>query len=359
MITLPVLPVLGHACSSAPIGNTGVDSQPGLSVGLDLTPQIDYLSLVWRSFEHEKIVDRIDRQYNCMFDYERVRQRTALGGGDEFIIQGDGCCLSWRLGGSEECYRTWYKFELTGLGCSRLGSDGVSRLAGWFCGTLDAHCTRIDVQVSDYRRALSPSLLRTAIALGQFAGFKNHQYTESVKGKFHGWTFYLGSRSADKFVRIYDKYAQSSGVSDCIRYEVEYKSIAANDLFMRYVSCDSYAKKQQLLADCLAGSVQFLDRKDKNLQRAETLDWWQDFIDRISSSPTKVSPIISPTTIPAKLDWVCRNVAKALAILHESMGFNAVQDIIHRATVKAKAKISTIEREQIKMYRDTSNNYGF
>jgi DNA relaxase NicK len=342
--------------ASTPIGNTGVDSQTALSLHDALIPSIDYCSLVWTAYEHERVVDRINSKFVLNLDFESVRVRSSLNGGDESVISGNGCMLTVRYSDCEVEPQTWYKLEISGVGCCRFGTVGLSRLMGWFHDVMKAHCTRLDIKVDDYKRSLCVSKIRSAIALGQFSGFKNRKFVESVNDKFHGWTFYLGSRKADKFIRIYDKYAESKGLHDCIRYEVEYKSISANEIFSRYVHTDGYQEKQDLLSAIVAGSCSFIDKKDKNLNRGELLDWWSDFIDRISCELIKIAPVVPPTTISKKLDWVVRNVAKALSILHQAIGVQKVDDIIYRAEQRAKSRISNYERNQIKMYREYSMN---
>lgn len=55
-----------------------------------------------------------------------------------------------------------------------------------------------------------------------------------IDGGEHGTTTYIGSRTSDIFIRIYDKYRESEGDKDyenAIRYEVEYKGRAAKEVW--------------------------------------------------------------------------------------------------------------------------------
>lgn len=66
--------------------------------------------------------------------------------------------------------------------------------------------------------------------------FRSARVECSGQGRDAGYTFYLGSRKANKLLRIYDKDIQSNGENDCIRYEFEYHSKYAQMLHKHLMS---------------------------------------------------------------------------------------------------------------------------
>ena len=93
---------------------------------------------------------------------------------------------------------------------------------------LSDNCSRIDLQVTA-RGSSSP---RSVIA-GCYRALRRHRRTLAkgseitlVSSVGSGSTIYVGKRISDKFLRIYDKHAES-GLDqwrDCVRYELELKN---------------------------------------------------------------------------------------------------------------------------------------
>jgi DNA relaxase NicK len=108
-----------------------------------------------------------------------------------------------------------------------IGSGATADLQGPFFLALADKCTRLDLAATlldgDTHRDWTVIAYNQCKRDGRISSgvMKTHR----IEGSPDGRTLYIGSRSSDRFVRIYDKTAESKGIypSRTWRWEVEYK----------------------------------------------------------------------------------------------------------------------------------------
>jgi hypothetical protein len=194
-----------------------------------------------------------------------------------------------------------------------------------------AVCTRLDVSGDDFSKKLwSWDELDRAARAGDFAGFRKRRKVDDYE---NGITFYFGDRTSEAMYRFYDKTAESGGVIDANRIEVELKGSKADQAFEAWLrpAAGNEDEATQILADFLAGNIDFIDRSegDKNLDRCPRLAWWQNILDLVGQG-VKLSPIYPVATIQKTADWVVFRVGPSLAMLRRAMG-EGFQDFLDMA----------------------------
>lgn len=178
-------------------------------------------------------------------------------------------------------------------------------------------CTRldlaVDVLITDGRRGLCWHVMENVLeAEEKYRGRGAFPVPTLIWSKA-GETLYIGSRSSDKYFRLYDKSLEqgvdTNGSGRWYRFELELKRSVANDVFHDLVR--SADKREQRIMDYMSG---YLGR----------------FITRI---PNVIGE--RPKCLPAReqmlsddertLSWIARNVSKPVARLRKA-GYNDVLD---------------------------------
>lgn len=121
-----------------------------------------------------------------------------------------------------------------------IGSGEVAASQASFFLGLAQHVTRLDLAVTlrdeDVDRDWTMVALRQASMDGRVDSglLKTHR----IEGTPDGRTLYVGSRSSDRYIRIYDKTAQSKGdwPERSWRWEIEYKKPRAGIVAARYLT---------------------------------------------------------------------------------------------------------------------------
>jgi|NitcycUWRBECK01A_1040262.scaffolds.fasta_scaffold00004_2 hypothetical protein len=170
-------------------------------------------------------------------------------------------------------------------------ASGSGAQRGWKLARTGDNCSRIDIQVtarvpggdvSEYINTQHNGV-RSARTL---RGHTQHTRYEVVDGV--GQTLYIGKRSSDLFIRIYDKFAESGdeAYKGCVRLEIEYKGKRSAAIWRALAdgSLSLRAMMAMLLRDLEERGVDVswidLDRQDVvrpkpiPLKEERTLGWW-------------------------------------------------------------------------------------
>lgn len=194
------------------------------------------------------VIDAYIDYYRCTDNTHRLRLLA-----DEQVQE----CISlqdeWgREGLKGEPYR-WLQYEGTKWGKMFIGScyqgsllqeSGRPWFLQWAMGIVGLHCTRIDLQVTmsvpdGKTDEIITSLADRVLALSE-AGLKRRLKYTYINGYGDGDTFYIGSRASERYIRIYNKGAQS-GQEASIRLEVEYKGKLAETVWADLRQSTSYS----------------------------------------------------------------------------------------------------------------------
>lgn len=289
-----------------PASNTGGKFTKALEVG------IDWLSCTFRSAELERVKQVVESTFQESFaphdrgiiNYE-TSWRSPLG--IVLATQPRGDC------GSRDSY-----LSIPGAAC---GSVTLHRLVALMMslGSLGAKGTRLDVKADDYTKTLDLQVISQAAELGQFSGFRSGRYIKSFgDDRRKGHTVEFGRRGSKagsgRFIRIYDKAAESQGEIDAIRVECELSGQVAASAWqiigiLGEQSDDKYA---HLLHSLLVGSIDFIERTDKNLERCDRLAWWQWFCDDVEG--VRLTAARTVTTLRRKMATFAKQYRCMLAV---------------------------------------------
>jgi len=196
-----------------------------------------------------------------------------------------------------------------------------------------AKFTRLDTALDDYSKSISFETIDTALDAHNFTGFENYGVEKIRKKGVKGFCFRLGCRQSDKFTRIYDKNAESGGVIDSYRFEVEHKNERAQYIATHIANgfyCDSFSDLtddahnpsiNEVLLNGVLSAFSFVDRAaDTCISRCPRLDWWQNFLDYCRSVPKAIKIPKPEPTLQKTFDWISRQVETSIAMVHEFLG---------------------------------------
>lgn len=207
--------------------------------------------------------------------------------------------------------------QVSGTGCGFLCEQPGHDWSAWIAGLLGtgARFTRVDVAVDDRRGLVTWKLLADAFDEGRcisrwrmfHAVVPRLMIDPSVTA---GWTFYLGSRKSEAFLRVYDKGFEQGAEADgpWVRWEWEYKKQRAHHM----AKVVAEARWDDLMGYC-RGYVSFKDSTaGMNRSRRPEVSWWADMwegVKRMSLSLPK-----TPQSLAKLHRWLEKQVAPALAV---------------------------------------------
>jgi len=299
--------------SAQPVGNTGLNSQISASPFLY---GFDWLNLIIPIDNENSLMTVLDFVADSLGDAWEIRHTTKNIGRDwsAWARSCRGAMAGWNR------LENGYELMLSLNGNALAGSGGLRplmRLFSYLCNQ-GARANRIDAYADDHsgRFARLRPLIESAVDKGQQVGFRDDGFHWSRKNGVRSETYNLGSRSSQSYHRIYDK-------EERVRWEREIKDSKAHCLFT--LACKTFECLDDstdfshllgsLIRDSIFSSIDFIDRKDKNLKRGERLDWWQEFLDSLEVQPLKLASTKRVSCFHRMRDWVDRSVAKVLARL--------------------------------------------
>jgi DNA relaxase NicK len=152
-------------------------------------------------------------------------------------------------------------------------------------------------------------------------------------------------------VRAYDKFAQSNGEIDSIRWEVEYKGETADAVFRSILLFpEGAAEYQHSIVNMAVSAVSFIEKKDKNLSRNTLIKWWSDWLEYLASCPVKVRVLRAKTSIQKKKNWIRVAVSKSIAMLQDVLEIGDFEAYLHQIIVEARFRYQAIDEIMIRDY---------
>ena len=235
----------------------------------------------------------------------------------------NGVSLSYDLDAerSERVHKSRVTLDCPGKSLDELSAGQTLELID-FLKHIGSKCSRIDIFFDDYERIVSPKDLQPIIERHDYSGFKRAAFTRSYKGESLDYDIAMfggrGSSGNGKYLRCYDKFLESKGQMDCIRWEVEFSQTRANNVFIRLSQAVKNVDAFALLCGSLvAGCITFVKRTgDKNVKRLKRYEWWQRILNILGNGVT-VRVERKPESVRGKLVWVRRGVGPSLACLRK------------------------------------------
>ena len=179
-------------------------------------------------------------------------------------------------------------------------------------------CTRIDVFFDDYNRTINPHELHDIVKDHDYSGFRKSQIKQGYdSGRLIHDEIDFGKRGPNgsgQYLRFYDKFLESDGEKNCVRFEVEFtkeRSHIVFDILSQVTSIDAFAT---LCGSLVGGSVKFVHRNgDKNISRLDVYDFWREILELLGSVVIRIPT--KRTDIAGKYKYIYHQVTPTLALL--------------------------------------------
>jgi len=236
-----------------------------------------------------------------------------------------------------------------------LSGREVWRLCNWISAqSLPVRFTRVDVALDDFTRGdwiPAPSVVLRHAENGDYCRYRSHSFTGSYDaGATSSLTVYFGSRHSDRFVRFYDKSAESQGLIDSHRLELVSRGSFAGEVVSRFVSSEWDDSQQWSLTGWISQAIDFRDRSsapaEVHLDRLPRVEWW-DRLSRVLSSVSYSVPVVKPL-LADKLWWLDQQVSPTLAIVREVYGSYQYSRYVKRL---ADVGLSRLREDQLALIR--------
>jgi DNA relaxase NicK len=278
-----------------------------------LTPFVDWISLslvMPNAKALDKFIEWMTFRLLLSFDFSTSKQSSNLGG--RWSRHLGTCSSSLSLQYTNESDSISVRILLPGEFLATHQRYYVHRVMGEMFSKWGAKCTRIDLAVDDDQKQLNYDLIIDAIRVGNMSGFSEGKHIDSFGGTHPGRTVYCGSRRSAKYARFYNR-------GEVDRFEVEYKQDLAASIFLDYVSAD-ISDVNRVLSEILKSSLNFIDKRDKNISRNKPLDWWTNFLGRIQGDVIDIKRVKRVTCIQRTMAWIRRSVSKSILKCEAALG---------------------------------------
>ena len=333
-----------------PHSKTGSNSQPMRGSHLGVTSSLDHITILWLKAGSTSIHGSMTNMLGITFDLSNPIGRRIGVWWDRCWSSVDGCLLSERdsADGQVHC-----RLSISGTACRRQTNMRLRGFMIWCnLNLFGLSCSRIDIAVDDFSKQLQLIELQGACERGDYAGFRKCKSTINWGSKHNGWTVNLGSREGEKYIRIYDKFAESNGEIDSIRFEAELSGDISNSLFKLILEFpQNETEYQQELINYAVGTVSFLEKNDRNLSRNLLLKWWDDWLNYLKSCPKKVKVIRKKSSIQDKKDWIKRAVSKSMCLVKDALGEIKMAEFVCEILIDAKLKYTNFDLMLLSDYR--------
>lgn len=209
-------------------------------------------------------------------------------------------------------------------------------------------CTRMDIAIDDYGKTIRPSEIYSCVVKDghlNVKGYRSCRYYQSHTSEQYdaGATVEFGKPGGKKKYIIYDKYIESNGQTNSIRYEGRVYKKLAEVYFAeihRLIANIGYSDEHlyaQLLFSLNIGLVDFVDRdSNPKIERCTKLEFWSDFCADIPS--IKLSAISAKNTLYARMHWMARTWSRTISMIKDTMGSVPYCDFLEWLTSLGDAK---------------------
>ena len=340
-----VLYRMSDLTAATPVGNTGLtpSTRP-------YTAHLDTLVLCGKGVPLRRIVDIIDRLLNCQFDTSSD-YTTAHGMRYDHNIHAQyGLLLSYIP--SDWDSTVTYRLSIPGKICNSVPQSNLLQLCRtfkrWGC-----HATRFDWAIDDYTKVLP---MQSIVALAEdecyYGARKFDLYKTRTKGSIEeGVTVYIGRAGGTQRLAVYDKFVESKGAIDAIRFEYRFFDEKADYFLDRYIrDGDCEVKAREISGYCF-GRIGFVEKTGCKKKNIKLVRAWEILSNAINEKIASTIPT-KPTTIEDKKKWIEKSIAPSLGILLADMGWGKFTKWLYELISQAKKKMKNSAILGLKFLRD-------
>lgn len=398
--TVPVSrPGFGHFIKT-PLGNTGFnrknldtgsfipsESSSCLSASQDSSPRF-CTRIHWLQFTFN---------FNDQWDIELLAQKLSKWLNDEFSLDGGpisrgtkflssghsvlGIKLAWNLPTLHNPGFGW--ISIPG---SVLDTTDYSFILLLFDLTLipdndpkfiyNCKYTRLDLAIDDYSKSVTTDLIYQTALDSNFSGFRHAPVQDkqgnwkppsyklvsspaiALDGQLHqAKTINFGSRQSDKEFYVYDKWLESDGEIDSIRFEARYKDEQAHHRCINLLQAlqKSELHFYKLIGSLVTATIDFIDRSQSDrLSGCLRFEWWGQFIDELGRLKLPIPK--KKKTIQDTVDWMFRQWRSTLAIIECTSGFEDIMNAIIKLSASGKDNLKASHNALIRQIKKENFN---
>lgn len=227
-------------------------------------------------------------------------------------------------------------------------------------------CTRLDTTIDDFEKKIRPGDLLAIAEKGNYAGFKHNGHFDKITKKWIApcidyqqstvcdssgtvlWagTIYFGSKQGNKTLYIYDKFLQSEGKLDSVRWEARWKDEYADVRFRRILHHlrEDPGDIANIIASMTTGAIDFIDRGHSTAKRAAArvaecprYAFWQEFLDALGS--IRIAIAAPEVTAEKVVGWINYQVAVSLVALSKICGIDELISALERIRDNAEKRL--------------------
>ena len=304
----------------------------GVKTGAQIS--VDWLSLTFKTemnFERSYVdpdgavtwFDQLDEVKRAVWagsgieTSEWVDQPHGWNGYQQSSIAPGGALLAWNAIGRDD-----YHVSLPGQACGMF-SEVSMRSFLRYSQNKNAKCTRLDINLDDYDRIVSPLQVEQA---AQGPDIVTHVHRGMTQRGFAigteettGVTVYIGQPSSRQRLRVYDKGLESNGEIDAVRWELQSRAEAAETLLplLGVFNDGSLLSWGETFSSRLVSFVDFRNSEDHptDARQRKRLDWFTALVG--SAEKASAYPPRKPRYIEDVESWVEKSVGPSLRLLME------------------------------------------
>ena len=262
---------------------------------------------------------------------------------------GPGKAMLWYAPGGD---RTDVHLILPGTACAMMGWD---RMRDFLVAAvrLKAKPTRLDVALDDFDRrigvfgvlelldgdkAVSMAREWTMIVSGKI-GSGSLKLAASSEDFMEGWqevvksaTVYMGAPSSRQRMRVYDKYRESKGKINSIRWELQMRDDAAQQMLLDLVAAgDEWGRA---VREHFVSFIDFRDQRTKNVTRGVRMEFYRQMMHE--AKRVKMYPPKAARTMEELVEWKFKTQAPTLAVMERVYGRDMVDAMIEHGRTRLK-----------------------
>ena len=364
----------GHNAASGPCPpplTGGHKKFSGVKPGAQIS--VDWLSLTFKTTPtHERTHVDPDGAVTWYDQLDDVKRAVWTGAGletDEWVDQPHGwngyqqsalgpggALLAWNAVGRDD-----YHVSLPGQACGMF-SEVSMRSFLRYAQIKNAKCTRLDINLDDYERIVSPLQVEEA---SQGPDIVTHVHRGMTQRGFAigtaettGVTVYIGQPSSRQRLRVYDKGLESNGEIDAVRWELQSRHEAAETLLPLLGVFDdgSLLSWGKTFTSRLVSFVDFRDAVDHptDARQRKRLGWFQALVQ--AAEKASAYPRREPRYIDDVESWVEKAVGPSLRLLME---YWQDENLTELRRIMDQARLKPKHRAILARGRSSSNIPGF
>ena len=216
-----------------------------------------------------------------------------------------------------------------GEACAAAGTKPMIGLMAW-CGSRAGTAKRIDVNIDDYRKVVSPDRFIQECQAGdvvskaqdglRMEGFKlrSREVTSA--------TSYVGAPSSDRRMRVYDKDLESKNKTHhiaAVRWELQQRNEAAESLMAALTTPGR--RWQDVITQALVSFVDFRDEASHSeVEKRDRCSWFELLVGAVKRA--NVYAARDPGTIHDRIAWLKQQIAPTLALVTYFWGGDVSSD---------------------------------